>query len=322
MFKTSKLARFLNQNMLRIIIALLAIAFAIILVQGLNYITKMQKQGNATNQIDNQITFSSLDTSSETVISGQQVETEVNDQNEEVVEQFITYCNHGNIEEAYQMLTDSCKEVYYKDLDSFRRLYYQVVFSNTKTYSLQSWINSNNVYTYKVKIMDDMLSSGSYNTENIIEDYYTIYYDEMGQAKLSINSYVGNEVINQSVEKENIQITIVEKQMYIDYEIYTISIKNNSEFTIALDSKENLDSTYLWGEEVKYSSYIDEVSMDDLIIFSKEEKQIQIKFNKMYDPDRNIETIVFENIIKNYDIYTALNNKSKYGGRLKIEISV
>lgn len=315
-FRTSKLGRMLNQNIMEIIVVILIIAFIILILQILN---NAAKKGRQQAIKENHMV---IDSSTETIISGSNVPKERNQENDKLIDRFIEYCNTKNLEAAYELLSKDCKEELYQTIEIFREYYYDKVFQSVKTYSIQSWISYSNQYTYKVKILDDMLATGQYNNSNMIEDYYTIVTEE-GEEKLSINSYIGKKEISAEKTENEIQLAILKKQVYMDYEIYTIQVSNNSDSIISLDSKESTRNCYLLGENsIEYSSYVDEVLTEDLIVNSGETKTIEIKFNKMYNPSAEILSIVFSDIIQDYETYIKADNPEEYLNRLRIQIEL
>lgn len=315
-FKTSKLGRFLNQNMMEIAVAILIIAFIIFILQVLNNAAKKKRQ--QVVQKSHVVT----DSSTETIISGSNVPEATNQENSKLIDSFIEYCNAKNLVAAYELLSRDCKEQLYQTIEDFKEYYYDKVFQSAKTYSMQSWISYSNQYTYKVKILDDMLATGQYSNSNMIEDYYTIVTED-GEERLSINSYIGKKEISIGKTENQIQVEILQKQVYMDYEVYTVQVTNNSDFTIALDSKESIRNCYLLGENSnEYSSYVDEVLTEDLIVNSGETKTVEIKFNKMYNPSAEILGIVFSDIIQDYETYVRANDSGKYLNRLSIQIEL
>lgn len=316
-FRTTKIGRFINQNMIGIGVAIVTFIMIIVVLQLLNEQAKNDRESVniiATNIIK--------DTTSETIISGGDVSEEKNTENKDIIDSFIEYCNAQKIEEAYNLISQDCREELYLTIEDFTKLYWSPIFKTSKSYSMQSWISYNNQYTYKVRLLEDMLATGKYNNSSVIEDYFTIV-DENGVQKISINGYIGKEEINISKEENLNKFTIISKQVYMDYEVYTIEVQNNSNNAILLDTKETFRNTYLLGEnETEYSSYIDEVLEEDLIIKVGETKTIDIKFNKMYNPSIKIQSIVFSDIIQDYDSYSVLENKEQYTQRLKLQIEI
>jgi len=313
-FRTTRVGRFINQNMIGILVAVFSFITVIVVFQILNEGAKEEKR-----KVTNTATIIQ-DPSSETVISGVDVSEEKNKENKTVIDSFIEYCNQQKIEEAYNLISADCKKELYPTMERFKELYWEHVFQTSKSYSMQSWISTSNKYTYKVKLLEDMLATGKYDNSKVTEDYFTIVNEADGY-KVSINSYVGKEEINKSKNENGIELNVVSKQVYMDYEIYTIQLTNNSDKTILLDSQESFRNAYVLGENnTQYSSYIDEVLKQDLIVDSNETKKIEIKFNKMYNPSISITSIVFSDIIQDYDLYNS--NKNEYNGRLQMQIEM
>lgn len=103
-------------------------------------------------------------------------------------------------------------------------------------------------------------------------------------------------------------------EMYIDYTIVNIKIKNNTSDKICLDSRESIDKTYLYDENnVTYTSFLNELTEQELEVGAGEEKNIKIKFNKRYNPkSRTLRGIEFKDVILNYDNYkNGLEPKNK-----------
>ena len=61
--------------------------------------------------------------------------------------------------------------------------------------------------------------------------------------------------------------------LYIDYTIVNIKIKNNTADTICLDTKENIDKTYLYDENnVTYTAFLNELADEELAVLSRMRK--------------------------------------------------
>lgn len=153
------LRRFYNQNRKTIWITIAIIIFTIIIIQALNYIVK-NNQNKSINST------SSLNTTSTTnydpnysVITGDKIEETTNKETTNIIDNFIKYCNEGNTEKAYNLLTDDCKSELFPTLEIFVNNYYKKIFTNYKTYNIQAWIISDSSYTYKIRILDDILST-------------------------------------------------------------------------------------------------------------------------------------------------------------------
>lgn len=325
--RNSNLRRELFSNRYLILAIMAAIILLLLLINTLNNMTKKNEdnliapeQSITANTTPKQEIY----TPEKTTISGSNVKSQKQEDNKTIIENFINYCNQKQIEQAYNLLTNECKEeVFFSNIENFSNNYVNKVFSSKKTYSMQSWINRDTYTTYKVKIVDDMISSGKISSkENEIEDYYTIV-NEDGEYRLNINNYITKKEVNKEKEFQQIKIKVISKDTYKDYESYDVKIENLSQNTILLDSQESTDSMYiLASNDSKYKAYSYEIDKSRLIIEQGRSRTITIKFNKRYSNEAITRNIVFSDIIKNYDEYKTLQNKKEYKDRWAISIDV
>lgn len=215
------------------------------------------------------------------------------------VNQFVDLCNEQKIEEAYNLLSEECKEEVYPSLDSFRNNYYNAIFNGQKrNISVESWAGN----IYKVKFEMDALSTGVYTEENTVQDYIAVVKNENDEAKLNVNGYIGRNEVNKTQSSSNVTITALRSDSFMDYETYTYSVTNNTNKTILLDDKESTDNMYLEDENGNtYTAYIHELSDAELMITPGETKEITIKYYNKYGTTKNIKNIVFNKIILNYN---------------------
>lgn len=204
----------------------------------------------------------------------------------------------------------------------FKQKYVDKIFTTKKMVSIKNWLDFTN--TYKVKILDDMISTGKISSsEDVIEDYYTIVQQDK-EYKLNINAYIGKATINKVGQtNDGITITVITKNVYKEYEEYSIKIENTTSQIISLDSQESGDSMYLLGSnEAKYKAYSYELDQTNLCIQPNETKTITIRFYKIYSNSVNIEQLVFSDIILNYEEYLQAKDKTQYVNRAKVSIDI
>ena len=96
---------------------------------------------------------------------------------ENTIKNFIDYCNNGEKENAYNMLTDKCKEDMYPSLQNFVDNYYTNKFSTPKNYI----ITKVNAYVYKVDLKESSVNTGKIS-EDSIQDFIIVQDN-----KLNIN---------------------------------------------------------------------------------------------------------------------------------------
>ena len=218
----------------------------------------------------------------------------------DTINQFVQLCNERNVNEAYNMLSDECKEEVYPSLDSFSNNYYNAIFNGQKkNIAVENWVNS----IYKVTFENDALSTGMYTEEGTIQDYITVTRNENNELRLNINNYIGRQEINKKhTDTSNVTITVLRSDTYMDYETYTYSITNNTNNTILLDDKGSTDNMYIEDENGnQYTAYIHELSESQLTITPGETKEVTIKYYSRYGSTKNITQVVFNKIILNYN---------------------
>lgn len=325
--KNSNLRRELFSNRYLILAIMAAIIFLLLLINALNNMTKQNDNNLITPEqsiVSNTTAKQEIYTPEKTTISGSNVEAKKQEENKTIIDNFINYCNQKQIEQAYNLLTDDCKkEVFFSNIANFSNNYVNKIFNSKKTYSMQSWVNRDTYTTYKVKIVDDMISSGKITSkDNEIEDYYTVV-QMGGEYKLNINNYIAKKEINKEKEFQRIKITVISRDTYKDYESYDVKVENLSENTILLDSQGSTDSMYVTASnDSKYKAYSYEIDKSRLIIEPGRSRTITIKFNKRYSNEAITRNIVFSDIIKNYDEYQQIQNKKEYTNRWAISIDV
>lgn len=303
-----------NRNRKRIWVTILAVVVIWFIVFKLWDIINQNSRDMSAQRIQNS---NSIDTnqfntitmpSQNSVITGRNISTSQEELN--TLDSFINLCNTGKIQEAYNLLSDECKEEMYQTVNKFKEYYYDSYFEGkTKNVKIENWVGN----TYMVKINEDALSTGKYGIENTLQDYITIVKDKEEKEKLNINNYIGRTTFNQTQTSYNVQIKLLQKDSYMDYEYYTIEALNNTENTIALGDQQNLEATYLLDKnEMKYNGVMTELSQAQLIVPSKSMKKIKIKYFNRYSSTRKITNLIFPKIIYNYNRYKEVEDYNNY----------
>lgn len=303
-----KIIKYWNQNRLKIIIILIIIVFIFALIYTTNIILSQSE----TNEMSQNTTIVNYTGPTESVVTGEEM-TQDQTQMVPTLNQFIDYCNEQKIEEAYGLLSDECKEELYPQLADFQESYYNQVFGGQKkNVNIENWVGN----IYRIEINDDALSTGVYNEENKVQDYITITTDDAGEYRLNINNYIGRDEINKTNSYNDIEITVLRSDSYMDYQTYTYKIVNNSDNEILLDDKLDGNSMYIEDQNgVRYTAYIHEISDAELVIGTKQTREITIKYYNKYGSTKEIKRIGFSRIILNNNV----NEARKYG-ELQIEL--
>lgn len=301
-----------NKNRKRIWIYIITIILIFLISRRLVFM--LGKRDNIANNnvleenISNDLDSISL-SSQKSAITGQN--TNISKEGITVIDNFVSYCNSGNLQQAYGLISTECKEEMFPNINRFQEIYYKPIFLNgNRTVKIENW----NGDIYLVDYAEDALSSGIYSSENNIRDYITICKDSENNYKLNINKYIGRTELNKTSQVDNLQVKILRKDEYMDYEKYTFEIKNglNNKVLIAnVDDYENV-SYLLDKNNIKYDAIATELSEVQLTILEKQTKTIQIRYYNPYSSTRIIKRLVFPKIFLNFDLYKTFQNKDIY----------
>ena len=310
--------RFYNQNRMKIFIILLAIIFIFVIIQLLNSLEAEKVENKNSNVNTAEVQEKNYDKESESIVSGKDVSGTYKQEFGNLIDSFLSYCKNHEPEKAYELLSQDCKNVLYPTLEFFKEAYYNDIFSGDKMYSFQSW-TSRDTYIYLVKIYDNILSSGKVNSD-YIQDYISVVEEDAGY-KLNIKNYLGTISFNSKASEQDIEIEVKKAEIYMDYQLYTVKITNNSKNPILLDTKSKTNSLYIREDsDSKFEAATYEKLEEDLIVDANKNKTIEFKFYDSYREGIEITELVFSDIIKDYNKY--LEDKGDYSERIKIVIDL
>lgn len=314
MFRT-KISGFIKKNKDKIGnlgTKLIIVAIAVLIATIMLSFTKKNSSIKTSNNIN---TYKPT----ETVIKGSDVSQKQYNEDTNKVDMFIKYCNEKDIDKAYDILSNDCKEKLYPTIEIFKNGYYNSVFSTERKYNLQAWISTDKYTVYKIRYTNNMLATGEYNKDEVYQDYITLIKDS-NEEKVSVGQFVIREEENKLTKNSLMDATVIKKNVYVDDEEYEINITNNTNKTILLDdldSSKDIKLIASSGEE--YKTYINKIFTDELVIEPNKTKKIIIRFKKQCSSNNKSKYIEFSNVIKDYNEY--LKN-SDYKDTLNVKIKL
>lgn len=291
----NNLIRKYNRNRRKIWTVVVIIAFII----GFRYALTSYMKNDRIGSSNNATTYFPNNNQNDYPILNNKIyeDKNVSKNSEEVsntIKTFIQYCNNKEIKKAYNMLSEDIKHNLYKNKTEFVKNYYIIFFKTKKTYNMQAWITNREYYTYKIEFQEDLISTGGAD-DTKIEEYYTVV-KENGEYKININRYIGNTDINKTTEENNVKITVLSENIYLDNIEYKIKIENLTNNTIILDTKNTKKTTVLVdSNNFEYPAYMYKLLEDDLTVYPGETKEINIQFNQQYNAKYDNKKIVFNN---------------------------
>lgn len=274
-----KLREFLKRYY--IILIIIAVALCIMFYVNRSF-KKPQKEENVSKS--NSISSPVIDTTKE-------VPTEYKEPINNLIKNFMEYCNNKEYESGYNLLSSDFKKRYISSLSKFK-IYVDTVFKSKKIYNVQNYSNTNEIYVYSITIMDDILASGSTNGYDSIEDKFVIT-KENGEFKLALNGYCGSKEINVNSQDKYMEIRIVKKYIKYDKETYLIQFKNMTNNYIVLADNTEKNEIIL-----KTSSGSKQCDMTNanLVILPNETVEKEITFDKYFDDGKEDENLILNAI--------------------------
>lgn len=207
-----------------------------------------------------------------------------------LIGEFVGYCNDKNYETAYSMIDVDCKEISYPTIDSFKA-YVDNIYTTKKIYNIQNFSNVDNNYIYNVRILDDIIATGTNGNGYLYYEEKFVLKDTDQGLKLSIGGFIEKKDLNISTEDEYLKIEIPYKIVEYDTETYVVKITNRTQNPIVLldDSISNEIELSLGTQKRNMQN-----SSDNLIMVNaRESKTVKLYFTKFVDDGNIPEKLIF-----------------------------
>lgn len=218
-----------------------------------------------------------------------------------LIGEFVGYCNDKNYETAYSMIDADCKEISYPTIDSFKA-YVDNIYTTKKIYNIQNFSNVDNNYIYNVRILDDIIATGTNGNGYLYYEEKFVLKDTDQGLKLSIGGFIEKKDLNISTEDEYLKIEIPYKIVEYDTETYVVKITNRTQNPIVLldDSISNEIELSLGTQKRNMQN-----SSDNLIMVNaRETKTVKLYFTKFVD-DGNIPEKLMFNAVRVLQSYSG-----------------
>ena len=242
---------------------------------------------------------------------------------ENTIDTYFNYCNNGEYEKAYNMITKECREKNYPTLEQFTEYINGVFEGKKKIYNIQNYSIVDNKYIYDIRILDDILANGTTDGYYYYEEKF-IMIEEDGQMKLSIAEYIGDEQPNIVVENDDLVVEVTNKSVDYETETYSIKITNKTDkYIVICDNTQDSEIILDLGEQTRKP-----VNLTNGLFFiaPNSSKKQDLVFNKYYDNGLTSQKLIFNSIriLNSYDWHTGttqddLDNAVKlYGFEIKL----
>ena len=217
----------------------------------------------------------------------------------EAIQKFVNFCNSRDLDSAFNMLTDDCKEqLYNNSKDEFANKYVNSLFDKKRSNQINKWANSDGkLELYKVIFYENPINTGKIDASNSKNDYITAVYSD-GTYKLNINGFIKREEINSSKKNNFMQVKVLNRLVFVDYEIYNVNIKNDILVDLTLDNMDDNIKTYLQDTDGNYFRILNtEYSSESTRVSNESEANFALKFDRGYSStSKKISKLVFSRV--------------------------
>ena len=224
----------------------------------------------------------------------QTVPDKISEKIDTTIATYIDYCNDKNYEMAYSMISEDCKRVYFDTIDEFKK-YVDTIFNEEKVYYLQNFSNYNGYYVYRIRILEDMMSTGLTGKDEIYfyEEKIVLTEKENGEIALSVRQFVATEDINEIYEDDYIKMWIESKDVFYEKETYTIKVKNKTQKTVVLADKNELNELQI---KVGIEARVSSENNLRIVLMPEETNTYTREFVKFADEESRTSGIIFNNV--------------------------
>lgn len=236
------------------------------------------------------------------------VPTRTSNEIEDKIDEYMGYCNAANWAEAYNMLSDTCKEIIFDNsLDNFMDYAYKKM-PTEKKYAIQDFSNDGNTYIYQIKYADDMLATGLTNTTyQFTEEKIVFKKKKNGKLEMAVGNFVDYGDIKNVFENDYLKVDVKSVVKYYSIEEYVVKITNRTDDTIVIadgaEGKEVLLN--LVSSDTRERMNID----NDIVLGPKKSTTVRLKFEKFYDNDDDAKSMIF-NSVRVMEHYSGTENVS------------
>ncbi len=241
------------------------------------------------------------------IISGSNVSKSTYTKTEDVINNYVKFCNNKEYESAYELITDDCKEIKFKNnIENFKK-YVDYIFDGYKVASIQNYSNKDKVYVYKVTISEDIMATGrnneNYNTYN---EMIVAYKDDT--TKISLGGFIQKEKLDYMNQDSYLRVWLEEKYTYYDKVVYKIKLKNLNVYPIVIANQTETGEVILSLQGDNRSMIVDSYANNTIALFPDGEKEYEISFYKYFDESRK-ETSITLNKIRVLKEYSEIEEK-------------
>ena len=216
---------------------------------------------------------------------------------EEVINEYVGYCNEGNYQKAFDMLSKDCRKYEFNDNVVEFMEHVLTKLPTPKVHAIQSYssakYNNKEMYIYEVKYLDDLLATGLTNSEyKYTQENITFYENEDGDLEMNVGNYIYHTDIKSISENQYLKIDVVDKIVNYSIETYEVKFTNRSNYTVVVaDGVEKDEVLLTLRNETRQSS-----ELDNIVLKPNESMTVKFVFPKFVDDGDPSYSLMFPSI--------------------------
>ncbi len=243
----------------------------------------------------------------------------------ELIDNYFNYCNKKEYEKAYNLIDYETKQKFFPTIEEFK-VDIDQKFDKLKLYEYKNIVNYDNYYAYRFIVYNDVMTYGS-NGDNERKEYILIIKDYGNELKLNTNSYIKTEKVNYSTNVNNINVQILEKEIFYEYTNLKIKITNSTEDLFVL--KNSGVKYYIKSGSSTINHGPKNVSLNEIFKYVQpnSEKEVDFRFDKSFAASYDdylfyIEEAYLVGMEHNYKILTNQLQTSEIDSMYKIKFDI
>ena len=256
----------------------------ILLIVILIWVVLVMLNNLVKNRPTSTVPETSYDAHTSIMSSSSVVPTTLQRNYEELIDQYVNYCNNGEFNLAFNMLSEDCRKyAFNNDVREFM-VYLVDVMPTEKEYSIQNYsnttLNGKKAYIYQIKYFDDFLATGltdqdyTYTEEKIV---FTL--GSKDSIDMSVGNFMYHEDIKRITENEYLKVDVNNRNVYYSIEEYNVTLTNRSEYTIVIsDDTEENEIELILNQESRGC-----IETPNVVLAPGEVIQLNVSFNKFAD---------------------------------------
>lgn len=164
--------------------------------------------------------------------------------NYEIINEYFTYCNEKNYELAFNMLSKSCRKFVFEDSINNFKTYIDSIFKNTKTFNIQNYSNTGNIFIYVYTVLDDIETTGTTGGYETYTERLTVIKNN-DEYEIACNNFIGTFDVYKEAEDSSLKVTVTTEDIAYSRVQYNLTIQNKSSNYVVISDGENSNEVEL-----------------------------------------------------------------------------